>query len=181
MKTLSILLTFFLFSGCAILNDSCNDEPFGEQYPNVKTDFKEIAKIGVKEIFSDLNIENELILITDFVNINTLNGGNSLSFILSSSFKDSLVNLNRFKVLEVELNKYFKIGKDGVKVLTRELKTLLNSNLTLNYALIGSYSITNKQLIIFLKLVDLNSGVIKKSYMQTLTMSCEINSLAKNK
>lgn len=181
MKNLSILLIVIFLNGCSISNESCQNDPFGEQYPNVKTDFKAVAKKGIDELFSNIKVTNEHILITDFVDIDTLNGGNSLSFVLSNSFKDSLVNLNKFNVLEVELNRYFKIGKNGIKILSRQVKSLLNQNMTLNYALIGSYSITNKQLIIFLKLVDLNSGVVEKSYMDTLDMSCEINSLAKSK
>ena len=180
MKKLSILIIFLFLTGCSISNESCQSDPFGGEYSTDKTDFKVVAKKGIDDIFSNIIEIPEYILITDFVDTDTLKGGTSLSFVLSNAYKDSLVNLNKFRVIEVELAKYFKIGNSGVKVLTRELKELLNSNLKSKYGLIGSYSATSHQLLIFLKLVNLESGMVEKSFMDTLEMSCEIKGLLKN-
>ena len=181
MKKLAIfIISLFLLTGCSLSHQSCPNDPFGGEYSIEKTDFKAVAKRGIDDIFSNILEIPEYTLITDFVDTDTLKGGTSLSFVLSNAYKDSLVNLNKFRVLEVELAKYFKIGNSGVKILTRELKELLNSNLKSKYALIGSYSATTNQLLIFLKLVNLESGMVEKSFMDTLQTSCEIKELLKS-
>lgn len=178
----SIILISTLFISCSSLtNNPCPNEPFGQKYPDKSTDFESISNELVDELLYSVEFTNlkEYLLVTDFVDTQTLKGKNRLSFILSNSLKNALVNIDKFKVLEVETSKFFKIGDGGVKILSRELNSLLNRNIQTRFAVVGTYSITQKQLLIFLKLINLKSGLIEKSTLKSLSLTCEIKELAK--
>ncbi len=60
----------------------------------------------------------EVVLVSDFVNLDKLKNQSQLGFLLSSMLKDSLVSQNVI-VREIELGKEFEFGKNGFNLLTR--------------------------------------------------------------
>ena len=110
---------------------------------------------------------NEVVLVSDFVNLDKLKNKSQLGFLLSSMLKDRLVSLNII-VKEVEFGKEFEFGKTGLNVLTRDKDKILSDKVKSRYAVVGTYSITNKSLNLFVQLIDINTGnILSPSYEKT--------------
>lgn len=109
----------------------------------------------------------EVILVSDFVNLDKLKNKSQLGFLLSSMLKDRLVSQN-IVVREVELGKDFELGKNGFNILTRDKDKILSDKVKSRYAVVGTYSITNKSLNLFVQLIDVNTGnILSSSYEKT--------------
>ena len=81
-------------------------------------------------------------------------------------------------IYQVEFTKYLTIGKNGTKLLSRDTNDIKNRQLQQNtYALVGTYNITQRQLILHIKLINLKNGVILKSATQRVTLTDEIINL----
>ena len=110
---------------------------------------------------------NDVVLVSDFVNLDKLKNKSQLGFLLSSMLKDSLVSLNII-VREVEFGKEFEFGKSGFNLLTREKDRILSDKVKSRYAVVGTYSITSRSLNVFIKLIDINTGyILSSSYART--------------
>ena len=79
----------------------------------------------------------EVVLVSDFVNLDKLQNRSQLGFLLSSMLKDKLSSLN-IVVKEIELGKEFEIGKSGFNLLTREQSKLLSKTVQSKYAAVGT-------------------------------------------
>lgn len=109
----------------------------------------------------------EIILVSDFVNINNLKNRSELGFLLSNMLKDKLSSKDII-IKEIELGKEFEYGQSGFNLLTRKQEDILNKNINNKYAVVGTYSITSKTLNIFIRLIDVNSGnILSSSYGRT--------------
>ena len=110
----------------------------------------------------------EVILVSDFVNLDKLKNKSQLGFLLSSMLKDSLVSQNII-VREIELGKEFEFGEKGFNLLTRNKDNIISSKITKEkYAVVGTYSITSKTLNVFIKLIDIRNGnILSSSYERT--------------
>ncbi len=109
----------------------------------------------------------EVVLVSDFVNLDKLKNKSQLGFLLSSMLKDKLSSLN-IVVKEIELGKEFEIGKTGFNLLTREQDKILSNKVQSRYAAVGTYSITSKTLNVFIRLIDVNTGnILSSSYGRT--------------
>ncbi|WP_198304611.1 FlgO family outer membrane protein [Arcobacter vandammei] len=109
----------------------------------------------------------EVVLVSDFVNLDKLKNKSQLGFLLSSMLKDKLSSLNII-VKEIELGKEFEIGKTGFNLLTREQNKILSNKVQSRYAAVGTYSITSKTLNVFIRLIDVNTGnILSSSYGRT--------------
>jgi TolB-like protein len=110
---------------------------------------------------------NDVVLVSDFVNLDKLKNKSQLGFLLSSMLKDRLVSLDII-VREVEFGKEFEFGKSGFNLLTREKERILSDKVTSRYAVVGTYSITSRSLNVFIKLIDINTGnILSSSYERT--------------
>lgn len=115
------------------------------------------------------NVSSEdVVLVSDFVNLNNLKNKSQLGFLLSSMLKDSLVSQNII-VREIELGKEFEFGKSGFNLLTRNKDNIAATKITKEkYAVVGTYSITSKSLNVFIKLIDIRNGnILSSSYERT--------------
>ena len=115
------------------------------------------------------NVSSEdVILVSDFVNLDKLKNKSQLGFLLSSMLKDSLVSQNII-VREIELGKEFEFGGSGFNMLTRNKDNISTSKITKErYAVVGTYSITSKSLNLFIKLIDIRNGnILSSSYERT--------------
>jgi hypothetical protein len=122
---------------------------------------------------------NEIVLVSDFVNLDKLKNKSQLGFLLSSMLKDRLVSLDII-VREVEFGKEFEFGKTGLNVLTRDKDKILSDKVRSRYAVVGTYSITSKSLNLFIQLIDINTGNILSSSFEKTDIDAEILELEGN-
>ena len=124
---------------------------------------------------------DEVVLVSDFVNLDKLKNHSKLGFLLSHSLKDSLLNKNII-VREVEVSENFLLGKHGFNVLTRKQKNIKNKTITNSrYAVVGTYILTKKNLIVFVKLINIYTGDILSSAQDKISIDEEILDLEKTK
>jgi len=128
---------------------------------------KSYAKFD-KNIFKD-----ETVLVSDFVNLDKLQNHSKLGFLLSDSLKNSLLNKN-ILVREVELSTDFRIGNRGFNVLSRNVNKINNEVIDENFAVVGTYSVTTKRLIVFIKLINIRTGTILSSSSASTLVDDEI-------
>lgn len=109
----------------------------------------------------------DVVLVSDFVNLDKLKNRSQLGFLLSSMLKDKLSSLDII-VREIELGKEFEMGNSGFNLLTREKDRILADKVKTKYAVVGTYSITSKSLNVFIKLIDIQTGnILSSSYART--------------
>jgi len=160
------LLIPFLFTSC-ILN---------KQIPDGANDFHSMMEQLVNSSYKKLEkniMKNEVVLVSDFVNLDRLENHSKLGFLLSDTLKNSLLNKNII-VREVELGKDFKIGRHGFNVLSRKQNEIYSEVENERFAVVGTYSITTKRLILFVKLIDIRTGSILSSSTESTIIDEEI-------
>lgn len=171
---ISALLSFLLI-GCI----STNNQPFKNIASN-QTNFSKISSDMVSSICSNIttqDLEHDFYVV-DFVNIDNLENNSQLGFILSNHLKSDLVQRCKFTIKEIELGQNIKIGRSGSKILTRELDELRSKVLDEESNLvIGTYAITTDKLMIFVKVIDLSTGIIRSSVTTSTKITQEILSL----
>ena len=118
--------------------------------------------------------ENQVVLVSDFVNIDNLKNRSQLGFLLSNMLKDKLVSSNII-VKEIEFGKEFRLGDNGFNVLIRDRNKILSNTINqTNYAVVGTYAISSKSLNVFIKLIDINNGNILASSHERTAIDEEI-------
>ncbi|MBS9782738.1 MAG: hypothetical protein KGV43_02930 [Arcobacter sp.] len=165
MKSKSIFISLFisfLFTGCLI------------EYPeSYKLKYLQSTKItDLKYLTKDLLIKmeaeilaviprvNKHVYVTDFVNLKNLELTSQLGFLLSSEVKTHIIKRYHIPIKELEYSKYIQMGKKGTKVLTRDLDDINTKEIKKTFAFVGTYSITQRQLILHLKLINMKTGNI---------------------
>lgn len=127
-----------------------------------ETDFDTLAqKLANSSICQSFDI-NESIYVTDFVNQKNYTNQSELGFILSDALK---VNLQKsscsqtLKIKALNLSKYLYVDDNGFSMVTRKLSQLKEKNLQDNKKIIiGTYTISANQLLVFVKLIDLKTN-----------------------
>lgn len=117
--------------------------------------------------------DTDVVLVSDFVNLDKLKNRSKLGFLLSDSLKTALSDKDII-VREIELREQFEYGKRGLNVLTRELEKIAKKEVNIKYALVGTYSITTESLILFIKLIELDTGNILTSRSGQTSVDNEI-------
>ena len=171
---LFLFLTLFLLSGCTF------------KYIFQSTYFDDVVSELLKPFpnnYGDRIDEGEAILVTDFVDISTLNNvkRTQLGLILSNELKSELFKKYRYKIKDIELANRFKINQTGFKLISRNLKELEITNDYSNLIFIGTYSVTTTKLILFLRLVDITDGNILYSSTVQTVLTKEIKDMLKPK
>ena len=156
---ISVFLSFFL-SSCAYKNPISGSNNFHSLVSKLVDDSANKIKKNLQG--------NDVVLVSDFVNLDKLKNKSQLGFLLSSMLKDRLVSLNII-VREVEFGKEYKNKKTGFNLLTREKDKIVSDKVTKSrYAVVGTYSITSRSLNVFIKLIDINTGyILSSSYVRT--------------
>jgi len=122
---------------------------------------------------------DDIILVSDFVNIDDLKNKSELGFLLSSILKDKLVSLDII-VREVEFANEFQLGRKGLNVLIRDKSKIISNKVSKErFAVVGTYSITNRSLNVFIKLIDIRTGNIHASSFERTSIDEEILGLEK--
>mgnify|MGYP002660333828 FL=1 len=160
-----LLLTLFLGS-CGAYKDPVSKNT---NFDSMINDMVKKSAIKIKK-----NVAyDEVVLVSDFVNLDNLKNRSQLGFLLSNLLKDRLSSLDVI-VKEIELGKEFEFGPSGFNLLTREKNRILSDNVKSRYAVVGTYSISNKSLNLFIKLIDINSGNILSSSFARTDLDSEI-------
>jgi len=118
-------------------------------------------------------LDDDVVLVSDFVNIDKLENRSKLGFLLSEHLKDSLLNRDII-VRQVELSENFSYGKSGLNLLTREQRDISNKAVSGKFAVVGTYTITTETLIVFIKLLDVTNGNILASASSSTSIDNEI-------
>ncbi len=176
------LLKIFLLSSLVIFFTACSNIPVPLQVDYRATNYdalieEALAKASTKLAF--LKKSHEVVLVTDFVNVDTLENKSKLGFLLSSTLKDKLTSKHDLTVREVELSQNLKIGSQGLKLLTREHKEIDPNLYDENYAVVGSYTLTSRQLIVFIKIIDIYTGHVLATTSNKARMTKEMKELDK--
>jgi TolB-like protein len=176
----TLVIAFFI-TGCVLKEMDNNSYKFTYLHSTGVTNFSALTKNLLKDLsptILDIKRYKKLIkplYITDFVNLNNLDNKSQLGFLLSDELKTNVTQDYNWPIYQVEFTKYLKIGENGTKLLSRDIDDIKNKKLNRDtYALIGTYSITQRQLLIYLKLINLQSGVILRASTKRVTLTDEI-------
>jgi len=184
MRQISIILVVsFLLSGCSIIKENEDSFKFKYLHLTTTTNFDTLTENLLEQLcptISSVNGGKAPIYVVDFVNVKDFQNNSELGFMLSAEIKTQVTQLCNTPVYAIEYSKYLKIGPNGTKFLSRDLDELNNQKINRNtYALVGTYAFTQRQLILYLKLIDLSNGVILKSATQQTLITDEIIHLEK--
>lgn len=167
VKQIFVLLFFITsFSGCFYKNiDGSNDF------------YSLINKLANESVnkFDTIVDFNDVVLVSDFVNIDRLKNRSKLGFLLSDTLKDRLL-AKSIIVKEIQLRENFSLGRSGFNLLSRDVRKV-QASVNAKYAFIGTYSVTTKRLIIFIKLIELDTGNILSSSQVSTFIDDEIRDL----
>lgn len=179
-KFLFSLLFISLFTGCATVNNVIEEisskSPTNHKDLTGANNFHTLVETLVERSYKRISAhvpKNDVILVSDFVNLDKLQNKSKLGFLLSDHLKDSLLNRNVI-VRQVELGNDFQYGKQGFNVLTRNQADIRVKETDAGFAMVGTYSITTKSLIVFLKLIDIKTGNILSSANASTSIDDEI-------
>lgn len=155
----------FIFFGCAHKNiDGTN---------NLHSMMSTLVEESSDKIKSKLN-EDDVILVSDFVNLDKLKNRTQLGFLLSDILKERLSALD-IVIREIKFSKEFSLGEHGLNMLSRDTNRVLSTNITkARYAVVGTYSITSEKLNVFIKLIDMSTGYIHASSYESVNIDEEI-------
>ncbi|MGD9624100.1 MAG: FlgO family outer membrane protein [Arcobacter sp.] len=158
LSFVSIFLTLFLNS-CAYKNPISGSTNFHSLISGMVDD-------SANKIKKNVSV-GEVVLVSDFVNLDKLKNRSQLGFLLSSMLKDKLSSLDII-VKEIELGKEFEFGPSGFNLLTREKERIITNKVKSKYAVVGTYSISSRSLNVFIRLIDIQTGnILSSSYGRT--------------
>lgn len=173
-------ITTYIFIFFSFLFISCVDQFNYDNQDKDYTNFTSIVDSLTSPICDKLE-DDSIVYITDYVNEKDLKNRSQLGFVLSSQTKVSILKAscsNDIKLQDLQLAKNLRIGQNGSRILTRDINSLKNTNIKDDKQLLaGSYIITNKQILFFLKLINLRTGNIISSSTTSRKISSEIKAL----
>ena len=155
IKTLGLSFVIIFMSACSYPTLRYNMEATNTDFNGLVQRLVDKSK---NQLFPHFE-EDEVLVVPNFVDSQTLRGETELSFLLTEALKDKLVARHSYTIKEVELSKVFKLGSEGLKVLTRDVNSIKTTKLKkIRYAVVGTYTLTKNQLYLFLKLINLKNG-----------------------
>ncbi|MBD3840447.1 MAG: hypothetical protein IE909_00935 [Campylobacterales bacterium] len=185
MRQLNIVLIFiatFFLSGCALINEYEDSFKLKYIHSTSKTDFSDLTYDLLEQLCPTLKEYNRKkpIYVVDFVNLEQLENHSELGFMLSDELKTHVTQMCDTPVHAIEYSKFLKLGANGTKLLSRDLDEIKNKQIKSDaYALVGTYAFTQRQLILYLKLIRLEDGMIVRSATEPTTLTDEIIHLEK--
>jgi hypothetical protein len=145
-----------------------------------QTNFLNITNKLVKPLCKDI-YPHKVLYITDFVNETYLQNKSKLGFLLSNNLKVNILDRSCTTsnvIKSFELGDNVKIGSEGSRIFTRKLDDLATKAIDENNQIfVGTYIFTSKQLILYLKLINLNTKNIISSNTVSIPITDEIKDL----
>lgn len=170
LKYISLVAIMILFTACSIPSMRYSAELKNTNYDEIISNLLQKASY---QIFPNMKMD-EILIVPNFAETTTLKSNTRLSFILSDTLKNKLVSKYSYGVREIELSKNFRFGNEGFKVLTRNAKNINNTVINSRYAVVGTYTITKNQLLLFLKFISIRDGLILASSSYSADLTQEI-------
>lgn len=165
-KSLRILKLFLVSSFLTLFFTSCSYKNPISGSNNFHSLISGMVDESANKIKKNVSY-GEVVLVSDFVNLDKLKNKSQLGFLLSSMLKDKLSSLDII-VKEIELGKEFEFGPSGFNLLTREKDKIITNKVKSKYAVVGTYSISSRSLNVFIKLIDIQTGnILSSSYGRT--------------
>ncbi len=174
------LLKILTLSSLVVFFTSCSSIPLPLEVDYRATNYDALIENALQKAsakLAKLHKSREVVLVTDFVNVDNLENKSKLGFLLSSTLKDKLTSSHGLTVREVELSQNFKMGAQGLKLLTREHKEIDPNLYDENYAVVGTYALTSRQLIVFIKIIDIYTGHVLATTSNKARMTKEMKEL----
>lgn len=178
-----LMLSAFIFTSCVSTYDKYSNKVtryFKDKPKNNNLSFDDIAYDLVTPICDKIE-DNSNIYITDFVNESNLKNKSQLGFLLSNQTKVNVQKsycTNNVTIQDLQLAKNLKISKNGSRILTRDVNNIKNLKLKDDKKILtGSYILTENQIIVFLKLMNLKNGNIIISSTTSRQIDDELKSL----
>ncbi|AXH13518.1 FlgO family outer membrane protein [Halarcobacter bivalviorum] len=183
-----VSIPLFLFTSCSLkkitgsedlpsfMDKIAKKSPDNHKNVTGSNDFNSLVSKLIKKTstrFDKYVLEDDVVLVSDFVNIDKLENKSKLGFLLSEHLKDALLNKNII-VRQVELSENFTFGESGLNLLTRNQKDITKKTVDGKFAVVGTYTITTETLIVFIKLIDVNNGNILASANSSTSIDDEI-------
>ncbi|XPV68738.1 MAG: FlgO family outer membrane protein [Halarcobacter sp.] len=169
------ILSILLFTSCSV-SQSNNYDSMVKTFSgsnNFETFVNHLVINSSKKLKQHL-LKDDVVLVSDFVNLDKLKNRSKLGFLLSDYLKNALSN-NNIIVRQVELRENFALNNSGFNLLTRDANKIQRSYVDVaKYAVVGTYTITTESLIVFIKLIDLNTGNILSSSSNRTALDDEI-------
>jgi len=148
--------------------------------PQTTIDFKDIT-YDLTTNMCDRILKEEYIYITDFVNEENLKNHSKLGFLLANQTKVNIQDEQcapEVLIQDLQLSDSLKIGKNGSRILTRDINELKTLDIKEDKKILtGSYLITNNQIILFLKLINLEDGTTIASSTTSRILNDEFKQL----
>jgi len=171
IKKISLLAILVgLFTSCSIPSMRYDVELMNTDYDKI---ISALLKKASYQIFPNMTVD-EVLIVPNFAETTTLKSNTRLSFILSDLLKNKLVSKYSYTVREIALSKNFKFGEEGFKVLTRDTNEINDTIIDARYAVVGTYTITKNQLLLFLKFINIRNGLILASSSYSTNLTQEI-------
>jgi len=170
IKLLSLIIITILFTACSIPDLRYNHELKNTNYDEIVSNLLQKASY---QIFPNME-RDEILIVPNFVETTSLKSNTKLSFILSDTLKNKLVSKYSYTVREIELSKNFRFGAEGFKVLTRNSRNINNTIINSRYAVVGTYTVTKNQLLLFLRFINIRDGLILASSTYSTDLTQEI-------
>jgi len=171
IKKCIIVLMVFILTSCSVPELNYNVELTNTDYNNI---ISQLLKKTSKQMFPYID-KDEILIVSNFSDNVTLKSNTKLSFILTDILKNQLVSDYSYTIREIELSKIFKFGKNGFKILTRNLNLVKNDSISqTRYAVVGTYTFTKNQMILFLKLINIHNGNLLASSSYTTDLTQEL-------
>lgn len=185
MKITKLFKTFF-FASLVVFFTGCSSSsiPIPLSLDAGATNYDELvgeALIKMQSKLATLKKNKEIVLVTDFVNVDKLQNKSKLGFLLSSTLKDNLSANYDLTIREAKLGKHFSMGEEGLKILSNKHANVDPNLYYENYAIVGTYTLTSKQLIIFIKVIDIYNGHVLASTSTRTRLTEELKELDKTK
>jgi TolB-like protein len=179
-QSLFILILIFTFSGCIqTYNDSYKLKYWKSSFT---TNFGALTENLLDDLYKTIMLlpRRQPLTVIDFTNIRELENYSELGFVLSEELKTQVTQKCNWGVNQLEYMHYLKIGANGTKLFSRDLNDIKSEILKSDgFALVGTYAFTQRQLIIYLKLINLSNGTIIKSATTRTSLTDEIILLEK--
>ncbi len=120
---------------------------------------------------SSNEILKRTVLVTDFVDIQSFLPKQQ-GILMGELMRGSLNNSCCYRIVQAEFSKYFKLSESGLIVLSRNPEIIKNDEYNQSECIVGTYSMMNNKLLLFVKRINTVTGKISKMVTREINYHC---------
>lgn len=114
----------------------------------------------------------ETVLVTDFADIQTFQPSQS-GLLMGELMRGSLNNVCRYRIVQAEFGRYFKLSENGLTLLTRKVNEIKKDEYSQAEAVVGTYNyLNNNKVVIFVRKINMATGRISRMATKEINYSC---------